>query len=138
MFKFLFLTIFYLFLVGCAIKPIDTNQAKSVPKDRITNSDYFLLDDTKVNVVIKRDQGHVGSACKTKILIDGESVAILKMSEKMVIYLTPEQHIISSIPQGVCGGGIVELQIDLSSKKQATFRIGFDSNATHRIQPTVF
>jgi hypothetical protein len=135
--SFFFIT-FFLFLLGCAIKPVSTDHAKSVPIDRIFNNQYFLPDDNKVNVVIKRDQGHVGSACKTKVLIDGVSVASLKMSEKMVVYLTAEKHILSSIPQGVCGGGIAELGIDLSAKKTATFRIGFDGNATHRIQPTVF
>lgn len=138
MLKFLFLSISFLPLIGCAIKPVSTDHAKSVPIDRIFNNQYFLPDDDKVNVVIKRDQGHVGSACKTKVLIDGVSVASLKMSEKMVVYLTAEKHILSSIPQGICGGGIVELEIDLSNKQTATFRIGFDANATHRIQPTVF
>lgn len=138
MLKFLFLSISFLPLIGCAIKPVSTDHAKPVPIDRIFDNQYFLPDDDKVNVVIKRDQGHVGSACKTKVLIDGVSVASLKMSEKMVVYLTAEKHILSSIPQGVCGGGIAELEIDLSDKQTSTFRIGFDANATHRIQPTVF
>ncbi|NNH77861.1 hypothetical protein HLH17_09350 [Acinetobacter sp. ANC 5380] len=136
--KLLLLTIFPLFLTGCAIKPVSTDMAKSVPMDRIFSYQYFLSDDSKTNVVIKRDQGHVGSACPTKVLVDSVPVASLKMSEKMVIYLTAEKHILSSIPQGVCGGGIAELEIDLSAKKTVTFRIGFDGNATHRIQPTVF
>lgn len=138
MFKLIPFIIFSLCLAGCVIKPVSTDKAKPVPPDRILENQYFSPDEKKVQVVIKRDQGHVGSACKTKVLVDGVSVATLKMSEKMVIYLTAEKHILSSIPQGVCGGGIAELDIDLSAKRNATFRIGFDANATHRIQPTVF
>ena len=129
---------FVLFISGCAIKPISTEDAKSLPKERVLNSSYFIKDESKVLVVIKRDQGHVGSMCTTKVLIDGTPVANLRMSEKATIHLTPEQHIISSIPQGICGGGISELQIDLTSKKPSTFRIGYDGNATHKIQPTIF
>lgn len=127
-----------LFISGCAIKPVSNDQAKPVPNKRILNPSYLVADPSKVNVTIKRDQGHVGSACTTKILIDGTPVVNLRMSEKIVVYLSPEQHILSSVPQGICGGGIAELQIDLSSKRTATFRVGMDANATHRIQPTVF
>jgi len=127
-----------LIISGCAIKPVSNDQAKPVPNKRILNHNYVVEDPSKVNVTIKRDQGHVGSACTTKILIDGIPVVNLRMSEKIVVYLSPEQHILSSVPQGICGGGIAELQIDLSSKKAATFRVGMDANATHRIQPTVF
>lgn len=126
------------FLLGCAIKPVSNEIAKSVPSKRIIDSTFFVKQSDKILVTIKRDQGHVGSACTTKILIDGHAVAGLRMSEKMEVYLSPEQHIISSLPQGVCGGGIAELQIDLSSRKTATYRVGYDGNATHRIQPTVF
>lgn len=125
-------------VVGCAIKPVSNEKAKPIPTKRIIDATFFTKQNDNVQVVIKRDQGHVGSACTTKILIDGQPVANLRMSEKMEIYLSPEQHIISSLPQGMCGGGIVELQIDLSSKKPANFRVGFDASATHRIQPTVF
>lgn len=139
MYKKLYFSIFAtLFLSGCAIKPVSNDQAKPVPDKRILNKSYLMEDSNKVNVTIKRDQGHVGSACTTKILVDGIPVVNLRMSEKVVVYLSPEQHILSSIPQGICGGGIAELQIDLTSKKPATFRVGMDGNATHRIQPTVF
>ncbi len=138
MLKLIPFIIFSSCLIGCAIKPVSTDNAKSVPPERIIDSQYFSPDERKVQVVIKRDQGHVGSACKTKVLINGVSVASLKMSEKMVVYLTAEKHILSSLPQGVCGGGIAELEMDLSGKRNATFRIGFDANASHRIQPTVF
>lgn len=136
------LTVFLLLLSplfsGCAIKPISNESAKTIPSKRIIDNSFFLNQDGKVLIVIKRDQGHVGSACTSKILVDGQPVAGLRMSEKMSIYLTPEQHILSSIPQGICGGGIAELQIDLSSNKPSTFRVGYDGNATHRIQPTAF
>lgn len=126
------------FLLGCAIKPVSNEIAKTIPPKRIIDNTFFAKQDNKVLITIKRDQGHVGSACTTKILIDGHAVAGLRMSEKMEVYLSPEQHIISSLPQGVCGGGIAELQIDLSSGRTATYRVGYDGNATHRIQPTVF
>ncbi|WP_343595373.1 hypothetical protein [Acinetobacter sp.] len=138
MLKNIYLALFILLITGCAIKPVTNENAKNVPNKRILNSRYLIKDDSKVFVIIKRDQGYVGSACTTQILIDGSPVANLRMSEKIMIYLSPEQHIISSVPQGICGGGIVELQIDLTSKKTATFRVGFDGNATHKIQPTVF
>lgn len=125
-------------VLGCAIRPVSNEEAKAVPTERILDQSFFSEDSNKVLVIIKRDQGHVGSACKTQILVDGHDIAILKMSEKIKVYLTPEQHILSSIPKGVCGGGIAELQIDLSSKKASTYRVGYDGNATHRIQPTVF
>lgn len=125
-------------MTGCAIKPISNDQAKNIPLDRILDNSFFTKNLEKVPVVIKRDQGHVGSICTTQVLIDGHPIANLKMSEKIEIYLSAEQHIISSVPKGICGGGIAELQIDLSSKKPSIFRIGFDANATHRIQPTVF
>lgn len=136
--KNIYLALFTLFITGCVIKPVSNDDAKIVPNKRMLDGAYFIKDDSKVFVVIKRDQGHVGSACTTKILIDGNPVVNLRMSEKIMIYLSPEQHIISSIPQGVCGGGIAELQIDLTSTKPATFRVGYDGNATHKIQPTVF
>ena len=64
-------------LVGCATKPISTEQAKPAPGKQILDNTLFTKKAGTGEVVIKRDSGYVGSACLTRVYVDGREVADL-------------------------------------------------------------
>ncbi|MDO3404315.1 hypothetical protein QWI28_04235 [Citrobacter freundii] len=70
------------FLTGCATKPISTEQAKPAPEKQILDKSLFTKKPETGVVVIKRDSGYVGSACLTRVYVDGREVADLDPEQK--------------------------------------------------------
>lgn len=58
-------------------------------------------------VIIKRDSGFFGSACFSRVYVDGKEVADLGTAQK-VIHATIGDHVFSAWPKRVCGGGMSE------------------------------
>lgn len=139
MMKKLFIALLALLLAGCATKPVLTSQAKNVPDVRVLNSE-FLISKTQNNgmVTIKRDSGFSGSACLTRVYIDGKEIADLDTSEKVVIYPTLGNHVFSAWPKGVCGGGMVEATGTVTKENSLTYRIGYGTNGDFGLYPTAF
>jgi hypothetical protein len=137
--KQLYLTAFAIFFVaGCATSPVSTNEAAPVPPERII-SDVFLA--TKPNtgeVIIKRDTGFGGSACSSRVFVDGSPVADLRTGEKVTLYLPLGDHIIGAEPNGICGGGLSEVSVTVKKESASVFRIRYGSNGDYDIQPTAF
>ncbi|ELE6461856.1 TPA: hypothetical protein NBO33_000729 [Enterobacter hormaechei] len=125
-------------LVGCATKPISTEQAKPAPAKQILNNTLFTKKAGTGEVVIKRDSGYVGSACLTRVYVDGREVADLDPEQKITIYPTLGDHIFSAWPKGMCGGGMSEQAGKVIEGKVLTYRIGYGSGSEFGIYPTAF
>lgn len=127
-----------MFLTGCATKPISTELAKPAPAKQIIDATLFSKKPGTGEVVIKRDSGYVGSACLTRVYIDGREVADLDPEQKITIYPTLGDHIFSAWPKGMCGGGMSEQSGKVTEGKVLTYRIGYGSGAEFGIYPTAF
>ncbi|KGT86142.1 lipoprotein [Erwinia typographi] len=137
--KKIFIVLLVLVLGGCATKPVSNQAAKTVPKDRMLNTS--LLTKTSADagtVTIKRDSGFAGSACLTRVYIDGKEIADLDTSEKVVIFPSSGNHVFSAWPKGICGGGMVEVTGNVDRDKPLTYRIGYGTNGDFGLYPTAF
>lgn len=127
-------------LSACSTTPISTRDAKLAPPDRIYKGGVALsrpLPNTG-EVVIKRDSGISGSACSTRIYIDGVTVADIDTSEKVVLYLAEGDHILSAKPNGLCGGGLTEVKATVKTGGSSAFRYGSSGNGSPGLYPTAF
>ncbi|MEN0627970.1 hypothetical protein AAIG33_11060 [Phytobacter ursingii] len=125
-------------LSGCATKPVSNEQAKAVPQQQIFNKELLVKKPRTGEVVIKRDAGFMGSACLTRVYVDGKDVADLDTAQKVVVYPIVGEHIISAWPKGICGGGMSEQSAKVESDRILIFRIGYGTNGDFGIYPTAF
>jgi hypothetical protein len=123
---------------SCATQPISNQAAMMAPSSQILDRTTFASHPDTVEVTIKRDSGFGGSACSSRIYVDGNPVADIRSSEKIVVYLTKTEHILGASPNGWCGGGTVEVRADLRSGAPANFRVGYGSNSDFFINQTAF
>ncbi|MDV2864953.1 putative periplasmic lipoprotein [Phytobacter ursingii] len=133
-----FVALAIIFLAGCATKPVSNEQAKAVPQQQIFNKELLVKKQGTGEVVIKRDTGFMGSACLTRVYVDGKDVADLDTAQKVVVYPVVGEHIISAWPKGICGGGMSEQSAKVESDRILMFRIGYGTNGDFGIYPTAF
>ena len=69
-------------LVGCATKPVSNEQATPVPEKQIISTALLEKRDGTGEVIIKRDSGFFGSACFSRVYVDGKEVADLGTAQK--------------------------------------------------------
>ncbi|EOX4930325.1 hypothetical protein ACER1D_004137 [Vibrio alginolyticus] len=123
---------------GCATKPLSNAESKPVPSERILDAQYLSISEDKGVVTVKRDEGFGGSACTSRIFVNGKPIADLNPAEKVVLYLPADEYIISAWPNGICGGGMVEVQANVKVESRLNFRVGYGSNGDFSIFPTAF
>ncbi|HBU8521295.1 hypothetical protein [Klebsiella aerogenes] len=123
---------------GCATKPVTNEQAQNIPFKQILDSSFFSKKEGTGEVIIKRDSGVMGSACMTRVYLDGKEIADLDTAQKAVIYPEVGNHIFSAWPKGMCGGGMSEQSGTVTDGKTLMYRIGYGTNGDFGIYPTAF
>ena len=105
-------------LVGCATAPVSSETAAAVPSDRLFNAELTTSAPDKARVVVTRDRGIMGSACTIQVFCDGTLAAGIRSEEKIVLYLSPGEHIVGvKHGGGICGGGIDQIELDVALDK---------------------
>lgn len=127
-----------LFLAGCATKPVSNEAAQPVPEKQILNRDLLTEKENTGKVIIKRDSGFMGSACFSRVYLDGKEIADLDPAQKIELYPPVGRHIFSAWPKGACGGGMSEQEGMVESGKVIMYRIGYGTNGDYGIYPTAF
>ena len=127
-----------LLLAGCATTPVSTSGAQSVPPTRVLNASFLQRRDGHGEVVIKRDEGFIGSACNTRIFANAVAVAEIAPGEKVVFYLPEGEQMVAAKAAGICAGGLVEAKVLVSRSRSSIFRVSYGSNGEFSIQPTAF
>lgn len=136
--RFIVITLTLIFLSACATKPVSTMEASPVPESRIINSQYTQKSPDKGILLVKRDSGWNTGACSARIYVSGSAVADIRTSEKIYIYLSPGDYNVGAIANGICAGGLVEIQVTIEQGKTDTVRISYGSNGEFKISPTSF
>jgi hypothetical protein len=126
------------FVSACATRPISNYEAVITPNDRILNDQYSKPSSNTGTVIIKRDKGFGGSACSTRIFVNGEPVADIRTSEKIVLYLPESEYVLSAWPNSICGGGMSEVTAYVKVDEQLSYRVGYGSNGDFFINRTAF
>ena len=125
-------------LVGCASQPISNLEAAPVPAERILDSQFMNRSPNSGEVTVKRDSGFTGSACSTRIFVNGKPIADIRTAEKVVMYLPEGEYILSANPNGMCGGGMTEVKAAVKPGSQSNYRYGTSGNGSPSIYPTAF
>lgn len=136
--KKILLVMIVLGLSSCATKPVTNEQAKVVSDSQILDKSLLSKKENTGLVIIKRDSGFMGSACLTRVYVDGKEIADLDTSEKVTIYPLVGDHIFSAWPKGLCGGGMSEQSGKVNTDKTLMYRVGYGTNGDFGIYPTAF
>jgi hypothetical protein len=112
-------------LAGCTTTAVDSSKAASAPPDRVFGGEALTGRPGKATVIVTRDSGFQGAACFLRILVEATPVADLARGEKVVLHLSPGEHVLSVSTKGLCGGKIAETKATLAAGQTATFRVGF-------------
>lgn len=114
-----------LMVAGCATKPVTNEQAQDVPAKQVINNTLLVKKEGTGKVIIKRDSGFMGSACMTRVYVDGKEVADLDTAQKVTVYPKIGDHIFSAWPKGMCGGGMSEQSGKVTDTGVLMFRVGY-------------
>lgn len=125
-------------LASCSSSPVPNEKARNVPAYRIYNQEFLTKKDNSGIVIIKRDAGFVSSACSDSFFVDGIKIADLNPAEKIVIYPRTGKRIFSMIANGICGGGLVEVEGEVELNQAITYRIAHSLNGGYGIYRTAF
>lgn len=122
-----------LLLVSCSTQPVSNAAAKAVPTTK-----WATPQPGYATLVVKRDSGMMGAACKAAVYIDGDNVGSVGPSDKVTLYLPPGEHIVGARNGSLCGGAVSEATVPLAAGAQKNYRIAIGDMGAIQIQPTAF
>lgn len=133
-------------LVGCATTPINTATARSTPLSRIYAQDLVIPGEGKVQLIVARDAGAVGSACMTAVYLDGKIVSAIDNAEKVTFYVLPGRYILGTGPNpngtGLCKYNSErsrrEAEIIAEIGKPLKYRLAMNDRGEFSLMPTAF
>ncbi|MDO8374968.1 MAG: hypothetical protein Q7K57_57530 [Burkholderiaceae bacterium] len=108
-------------LSGCATTPVPLSEATAVPADR-----QFLFAipvGGTAPIVITRDIGMLGTGCATRVTVDGKLAALVRSGEKVTLNIPLGTAVLGAEPDGICGGGLVEIEAKPQGTDPILFRI---------------
>jgi type IV pilus biogenesis protein CpaD/CtpE len=125
-------------LSACASQPISNIDAIPVAGTSVLSPALLQQRPGTYAVTIKRDAGFMGGACSTRIYVDGQAVADIQTSEKVVVYLLEGDHIFSARPNGICAGGVSETKAVVKAGTPLNLRAAYGSNGEFFLNVTAF
>jgi hypothetical protein len=145
--KYIMLMIFGMVLLSaCATKPINTATARSTPPQRIYAPELVVPGDDKVQLIVARDAGYIGSGCMTAVYLDGRKVSAIDNAEKITFYVSPGRHILGTGPnpegKALCRAGAErarrETEVVAELGKPLKYRLAISGNGEISVMPTAF
>jgi len=127
-----------LVVAGCATTPVTYAEAEPVPADRILAKEMTKLQPEAARLSITRDSGMAGAACTQQLFIDGRPVALFRPGERLDVYVTPGEHVLSAKPGGICAGGTGEVGITVAAKQWKRYRMSRGQDGTIAFSATAF
>ena len=126
-------------LSACATTPISVDQASAVPASRVLAPQFLSQAAYTGSLVVKRDSGFMGSACKVRVFLDAVPVADLGPSEKVELFVALGEHIVGATATGmICGGGVAEATIVVKPEHLNVLRVASGQSGDIHLQPSAF
>ena len=125
-------------LSACATTPITARYADDVPASRLMQEAPLQERPNTGRLIVTRDGGFMGSACAYVLYLDGTPVARVRGGERILLYVDPGAHILSTHASGICGGGIAEVETTVQINQAKRYRIASGQDGTLTIMPTAF
>lgn len=144
--KYLSALLATLALTSCATKPIDASTARSSPAARIYAPELLIAAADKVELIVARDAGYIGSGCMNAVYLDGREVSAIDNNEKVTFYIAPGHHILGTGPnpngKALCHIGAArarrETEIVAELGKTLKYRLAISANGEFSVMPTAF
>ena len=124
-------------LSGCATTPTKIGEAHPVRANRFLPG-YKLYSKPfphAAKLVVVRDDGFLGSAVRTTVVIDGHELAGLFQNTRLEFYASAGDHILGIKLSPDLGQGSKEHQFVVHADQTSYFRVSVD-NGGFDIQPT--
>ena len=123
-------------LVGCTPKSGSEQQAKLAPEKQILAPQLLVKKRDSGAVVIKRDGSFTGNSCLSRVYINGKPVADLDTSQEVIVYPSPGEYVISTLPKDFCAGSMSAQSAEVDAGSTLTFRIGYATDGDFGIYPS--
>jgi hypothetical protein len=131
---------------ACATKPINTSTARSTPPERVYAPELQIPGEGKVELIVARDAGYIGSGCMTAVYLDGQRASAIDNNEKVTFYIAPGRHILGTGPnpegKALCHVGSQrnrrEAEILAELGKTLKYRLAISANGEIAVMPTAF
>jgi len=131
MIKLIAVTTFAILLSACSTKPAMTASG-------IAPMLYNKATAETATVIVTRDSGLLGSACKAYVFIDGKEVATLRSSESATLHVPSGRHVISfDTARGLCPSATDALDVIINKGDTKRYRIRGDMNGNWQLLPTL-
>jgi hypothetical protein len=135
----IFAVLLVLSLTACATRPVSIYQASAVPSSRILAPQWLSPAPYTGSLIIKRDSGFMGSACKVRVFIDAVPVADLAPSEKVELFVALGEHVVGATSaSSFCGGGASEGAVVIKTERENILRIASGQSGDIHLQPSAF
>ena len=135
----IFAVLLALSLTACATRPVSIYQAAAVPSSRILAPQWLSPAPYTGSLIIKRDSGFMGSACKVRVFIDAVPVADLAPSEKVELFVALGEHVVGATSaSSFCGGGASEAAVVIKPERENILRIASGQSGDIHLQPSAF
>lgn len=125
-------------LTACASQPVSNAEAVAVSAGSVLSPALLQQRPGTHAVTIKRDAGFMAGTCSSRIHVDGQPVADIQTSEKVVVYLPEGDHIFSARPNGICAGGVSEAKARVNAGVPLSLRAAYGSNGEFFLNVTAF
>jgi hypothetical protein len=122
--------------LGCEATHTATDPANThpPPSERILAPSYLEAAPGSGVVTVTRDAGSENSACTFELQVDARPVALLRVSERVVLHLPPGTHTLTVTGEGgnVCGpsapssGGVRVARVTVAPDHPIDVQVGFD------------
>lgn len=136
--RLFFIVLLTLSVCGCATTPITARYADDVPASRLMQEAPLQERPNTGRLIVTRDGGFMGSACAYVLYLDGTPVARVRGGERVLLYVDPGAHILSTHASGICGGGTAEVEATVQMHQAKRYRIASGQDGTLTIMPTAF
>lgn len=129
---------------ACASNPVSVKDAIDAPATSIYVSEFFQSAPDKAHVTLVRDSSF-GGQCALGVYLDGKLIAGIKREERLVMHVSPGQHILGAGPNpngtGVCKMFAEslrrEVEVNATLAKPLGYRLAMLQGAIS-IMPTAF
>jgi hypothetical protein len=127
-----------LLVLGCSTTPISARYAEDVPTSRVLSSAPLQARPGTGRLVVTRDAGFMGGACSYVVYLDATPVVALRGGERVLLYVDPGTHMLSTHANGLCGGGTAEVETTVQHDQAKRYRISSGQDGTLALMPTAF
>lgn len=127
-------------LTACATTPVTVDEARP----GIVTA-FGQPGDTTGVVIVKRDQGLLGSGCDFRILVDGQEAGRVSAGEMITLHVPAGRRLVGADSTSICGAGRhpVETEATIVAGATQMFRVklrgdGLSGDGRIEIEPTSF